>query len=89
VQYVDLVQWPAMVATVIASWYVASRAESRRNWGFWLFLVSNVLWVVWGVSAHAYALIALQVCLAVMNIRGARKTDSAARAATKTSPAGS
>ena len=64
-----------MVATVVASWYVASTHESRRNWGFWIFLTSNVLWVIWGVSAHAYALIALQVCLVVMNIRGARKTD--------------
>jgi hypothetical protein len=76
VQYLDLVQWPAMLATVIASWYVASTAKARRNWGFWLFLVSNVLWVVWGVPAHAYGLIALQVCLAAMNIRGARKTEA-------------
>jgi hypothetical protein len=38
--------------------------------GFWLFLLSNVLWVVWGIHARAYALIALQVCLAVMNVRG-------------------
>jgi len=78
VQYLDLVQWPAMLATAIASWYVASTVKARRNWGFWLFLVSNVLWVVWGVPAHAYALIALQVCLVAMNIRGARKTDAAA-----------
>jgi len=42
-------------------------------WGFWIFLVSNVLWVVWGVSATAYAVIALQVCLAAMNIRGVKK----------------
>jgi hypothetical protein len=40
-----------------------------------LFIVSNVLWVVWGVHAHAYALIALQVCLAIMNVRGARKSE--------------
>jgi hypothetical protein len=67
-----------MLATVIASWYVASTVKSRRNGGFWLFLLSNVLWVVWGVSAHAYALIALQICLVAMNIRGARKTDAGA-----------
>jgi hypothetical protein len=67
-----------MLATVVASWYVASTVKSRRNWGFWLFLMSNVLWVVWGAWAHAYALIALQICLVVMNIRGARKTDVAA-----------
>jgi hypothetical protein len=71
----DLLQWPAMVVTVAASWCVASNAKPRRNVGFWLFLASNVLWVMWGLHAGAYALIALQVCLALMNIRGAKKTD--------------
>ena len=72
---IDLIQWPAMVVTVLASWYVGSRREERRGVGFWLFLVSNVLWVVWGVYAHAYALVVLQVCLAAMNIRGAKKNN--------------
>jgi hypothetical protein len=75
-QLMDLMQWPAMVVTVAASWYVASNAKPRRNVGFWLFLASNVLWVIWGLHAGAYALIVLQVCLALMNIRGARKTDT-------------
>jgi hypothetical protein len=75
-QVLDLIQWPAMVVTVASSWYVASTAKARRNFGFWLFIASNVLWVVWGVHSHAYALIALQVCLAIMNVRGARKSES-------------
>jgi hypothetical protein len=76
--YIDLVQWPAMLVTVLAAWFVASSSKSRRNIGFWLFIGSNALWVVWGVHSHAYALIALQVCLAAMNIRGARKSEPAA-----------
>ncbi len=71
----DLLQWPAMVVTVAAAWLVASEIKSRRRVGFWLFLASNVLWIVWGVHASAYALIALQVALAGMNIRGAEKAD--------------
>jgi hypothetical protein len=67
---IDLVQWPAMIVTVAASWYVASTSRHRRRVGFWLFLLSNVLWVIWGIHARAYALIALQACLAVMNVRG-------------------
>ena len=71
-----------MVVTVTAAWFVASRSRARRRWGFWLFLASNVLWTVWGVPAHAYALITLQVCLALMNIRGERRNaDSSERAA--------
>ena len=76
----DLVQWPAMVVTVLAAWLVASRRAGRRNVGFWLFLLSNVLWVVWGLHQHAYALVALQVCLAVLNVRGAKKNDPQALA---------
>ena len=71
----DLIQWPAMAVTVAAAWLVASDRERRRNIGFWLFMLSNVLWIAWGVHARAWALIALQVALAVLNIRGAYKND--------------
>lgn len=70
----DLLQWPAMVATIAAAWLVASNQPSRRNSGFWLFMLSNVLWIAWGVHAGAPALVALQLGLAAMNIRGAIKT---------------
>ena len=75
----DLVQWPAMVVTVAAAWFVASTQKRRRHVGFWLFIASNVLWVVWGIYAHAFALITLQVCLAAMNIRGASKSEKPPR----------
>lgn len=74
-ELVNLVQWPAMALTLLASYLVASTRKERRNLGFWLFLGSNVLWVVWGLSAHAYALIVLQVGLVAMNVRGMSKTD--------------
>jgi hypothetical protein len=76
-QFLDLVQWPAMIATVIAAWWVGSQKKQRRQWGFWAFLLSNVLWVIWGWHDHAYALIVLQIALAVINIRGASKNEPA------------
>lgn len=69
-----LLQWPAMVVTVVASWFVASERERRRRLGFWLFLVSNAMWVVWGIGAGAAALVVLQFALAAMNIRGYLKS---------------
>jgi hypothetical protein len=72
----DIVQWPAMVVTVAAAWLVASQSRTKRAIGFWAFLASNVLWIVWGWHAHAYALIALQLCLAALNIRGAQKNET-------------
>jgi hypothetical protein len=74
-EWIDWLQWPAMMATVLAAWLVASNAKTRRNVGFWVFLVSNVLWGVWGWHDGAYALIALQVALAALNIRGVFKTE--------------
>jgi hypothetical protein len=62
-----------MAVTVIAAWMVGSQRKFKRNWGFWLFLASNVLWIVWGWGDRAYALIVLQLALAFLNIRGVLK----------------
>ena len=73
---IDLIQWPAMAASLAAAWLVASASERRRAYGFWVFLLSNVLWVVWGVYTNGWALVALQLGLAAMNIRGLHKNDT-------------
>jgi hypothetical protein len=75
VDWLNLIQWPAMAVTLIAAWFVASRAQPRRRVGFWLFLLSNVLWIVWAIPTHAYALLVLQLGLAAMNIRGERRNN--------------
>jgi len=74
--WIDSIQWPAMVVTVVAAWLIASQRKFKRNWGFWLFLASNVLWIAWGAHDRAYALILLQLCLAFLNIRGAIKNSA-------------
>ena len=71
----NAVQWPAMAVTLLAAWWVGSEQERRRNWGFWTFIASNVLWVAWGIHDGAYALIALQLGLFFMNVRGALKSE--------------
>ena len=71
--WLDLVQWPAMAVTVLAAWLVASTDKRRREIGFWAFLASNALWIVWGWHSRAWALLVLQVCLAALNVRGAVK----------------
>jgi len=71
----DILQWPAMLVTIIAAWFVASSQRRRRRLGFWLYLAGNVLWALWGLHAQSWALIVLQVCLAAMNIRGERKAE--------------
>ena len=67
-----------MVVTLIAAWLVASSRRQRRRIGFWCFLVSNVLWIAWGLHAAAWALIALQVGLAATNVRGELRNEKGA-----------
>jgi hypothetical protein len=71
----DMLQWPAMIATVAGAWLVASRSAHKRAVGFWVFLSSNVLWVAWGLHDRAYALVALQFFLAGLNARGVYKNE--------------
>ena len=73
-EWLHWIEWPAMIVTVVAAWMIASKKKFKRNWAFWLFLVSNVLWIIWGWHDSAYALILLQVALAAMNVRGTLKT---------------
>jgi hypothetical protein len=73
--WIDLLQWPAMVITIVAAYLVGSESKHRRLVAFWTYLVSNALWIAWGWHDGAWALIALQVALAGMNIRGMRKAD--------------
>ncbi len=77
--WIDAIQWPAMVVTVAASWLVGSTHRRRRQAGFWVFLFSNLLWIVWGGHGAAPALVILQVCLAAMNVRGMVKARNSAR----------
>jgi hypothetical protein len=73
--WLDAVQWPAMAVTLVAAWLVASQSKRRREIGFWIFIASNALWIVWAWHTRAWALIALQVGLFALNVRGAAKND--------------
>lgn len=75
----SLVQWPAMLSTVLAAYLVGSQSKKKRSWGFWIFLISNALWIVWGIHDSAGALIILQISLAALNIRGALKNEPTSR----------
>ncbi len=73
--WIELLQWPAMAASLLAAWLVGSRSAKRRLMGFFVFLGSNVLWVIWGWHDDAWALIVLNCCLAATNVRGIIKNE--------------
>ena len=75
VDWVRYLQWPAMVATLLSTWLVAGQSNLKRQLGFWVFLLSNILWAAWGWHDHAWALVVLQFGLALLNIRGVAKNN--------------
>lgn len=66
-----------MLVTVVAVWLVGDQSKSDRRIGFCIFLLSNVLWVIWGLHAKAYALVVLQFALAGLNCRGVKRNQRA------------
>jgi len=72
----DLLQWPAMVVTLWAAFLVGSKRTPRRIFGFWMFILSNAMWIAWGLHDGAWALIALQAGLFAMNVRGIVRNEA-------------
>lgn len=70
-EILNFLQWPAMVTTLRSAWLVSTQSKQKRGLGFWIFIVSNILWVFWGWHDGAYALITMQIGLLLLNIRGA------------------
>lgn len=74
--WINHLQWPAMAVTLYAAYLIGSKREDRRVLGFSMFVLSNVLWIVWGWHDEAWALITLQVGLFAMNVRGIVKNET-------------
>jgi len=75
---IDFLQWPAMIITLCAAFLVGARHARRRIFGFYTFILSNALWIIWGVHDGAWALIALQAGLLAMNVRGIWRNEKTA-----------
>jgi hypothetical protein len=73
--WIDLLQWPAMAVTLYAAYLIGSKRPERRIFGFSMFILSNILWIIWGWQDEAWALITLQAGLMTMNIRGIFKNE--------------
>lgn len=71
----DGLQWPAMIITLFSTWCVASQTKKVRWFGFFSFIISNFLWVLWALHTEAYAIIVLQIGLLLLNIRGIVKNE--------------
>lgn len=76
-EFLDLLQWPAMAVSLYAAFMIGSKKAGKRIFGFWMFILSNIMWIIWGFHDEAWALISLQVALMAMNVRGIFKNETA------------
>lgn len=68
-------EWPAMLVSLIAAYWMGSKKADKRVIAFWMLIVGNVMWIAWGWGEAAWALIALNVGLMALNVRGIMKNE--------------
>ena len=64
-----------MLVSLAAAWWMASRHKSKRILAFALLIAGNLMWIAWGWGDGAWALIALNVGLLALNVRGIVKNE--------------
>ena len=70
-------EWPAMAVSLVAAWLIASKNPHKRVWAFVMLIVGNLMWIAWGWGDSAWALIALNIGLMALNVRGIVKNEEA------------
>ena len=66
-----------MGISLAAAWWLGSKNPKKRIWAFGLLILGNLMWIGWGWGESAYALIALNLGLMALNVRGIRKNEDA------------
>ena len=67
--YLAYLEWPAMLITLAAAWWMGSTKPLKRIVAFCMLIVGNLMWIGWGWGDEAWALIALNVGLLALNVR--------------------
>jgi hypothetical protein len=74
-EFFALLEWPAMAISLAAAWWMGSKKPSKRIIAFVMLIVGNLMWIAWGWGEDARALIALNIGLLALNIRGIIKNE--------------
>ena len=64
-----------MAVSLISAWWMGSKKPEKRIVAFCLLIAGNLMWIAWGWGDEAWALIALNVGLMALNVRGIIKND--------------
>jgi hypothetical protein len=71
---VNFLDWPAMLTALIGTFILSRRAPSARmrRLAFFIYLVSNLLWLAWACHLRAYPMIIMQLGFLYTSIDGIR-----------------
>ena len=74
-EFFALLEWPAMAISLASAWWMGSKNATKRIIAFCMLIVGNLMWIGWGWGEDARALIALNVGLLALNVRGIIKNE--------------
>ncbi len=66
----SFLEWGATLVSLAGAWLTASSSQRSRKLGFGAFLVSNVMWAVWGATMGVWGLVTMQVLFLGTSVRG-------------------
>ncbi len=72
-----MLEWPAMAISLVAAYLLGSIHATKRIVAFVMLIIGNLMWIGWGWGDEAWALIALNVGLLALNVRGIFKNEEA------------
>lgn len=75
-EFAALLEWPAMAISLAAAWWMGSRRARERVVAFALLIMGNLMWIAWGWGERAWGLIALNLGLMALNVRGIVKNEN-------------
>jgi len=64
------IQYPATALTVIGFYFLGSTHAKMRQIGFIMNLVGNIVWITYGTLPLQIGLIATNVCIFILAVRG-------------------
>lgn len=75
-EFFALLEWPAMAISLASAWWMGSKNATKRVVAFCMLIVGNLMWIAWGWGEDARALIALNIGLLALNVRGIIKNET-------------
>ncbi len=67
--WVNALEWAGCATGLLGAWLLALN-NRLSGWGFAAFLVSNVLWIAFGVATGAAGLVVMQVGFTATSLLG-------------------